>query len=93
MGLQVDDEETYRRYREAMTPILARYGGKFRYDFWLGETLISETDKPMNRVFVIHLPDRKSNDDFFADAEYQAVRKQFFDPSVSAVTRIAEIEL
>lgn len=33
VGLQVNDDYSYSRYREGMTPILKEYGGGFRYLF------------------------------------------------------------
>ena len=53
MGMQIDDAEWYRKYREAMEPLLIKSGGRFRYDFRIAEVLRSETAKKINRVFVI----------------------------------------
>ncbi len=92
VGLEVTDEAAYQKYREGMLPILARYGGGFRYDFRIAETLKSEVDAKINRLFMIHFPDRASKDGFFGDAEYLAVRREFFEPAVAAVTILAEYE-
>lgn len=89
MGMQVDDFDTYGRYREGMMPILRRYGGSFGYDFVVERVLRSESDKPINRVFTIMFPSSEAADRFFADAEYVRVRAALFDRSVSAVTTIA----
>lgn len=51
VGLDVGDEAGYAAYREGMLPILARFGGAFRYDFRVAETLRAETSRPINRVF------------------------------------------
>jgi len=91
-GLQVDDAEKYRSYRARVSPILERYGGRFGYDFIVAETLRSETDKPINRVFTLVFPTRAAADLLFADPEYVRVRREFFDPAVSAVTTLAEFE-
>ena len=92
VGLQVIDDATYVRYREAMAPILERYGGGFRYDFKIGEVLRKETASPINRVFTIHFRDRRSRDGFFSDPDYQKAKRQFFESSVSATTILAEYE-
>ena len=39
VGLTVADSAGYQAYRDAMTPILARCGGRFRYDFIVSKTL------------------------------------------------------
>jgi uncharacterized protein (DUF1330 family) len=90
VGLDVADEAIYARYREAMTPILTRYGGGFRYDFEVSRTLRSEVDHRINRVFTIYFADEAARDGFFADARYRAVREQFFTGSVGAMVVIAE---
>jgi uncharacterized protein (DUF1330 family) len=92
MGLQVDDAEAYRRYRAGMMPILQRYGGSFGYDLLVAEVLKSESDKPFNRVFTIRFPSSAQAERFFADTEYLQVRKQHFEPAVSAITQIAVFE-
>jgi uncharacterized protein (DUF1330 family) len=88
IGLQVTDEAEYARYREGMTPLLHEVGGSFRYDFRVSEVLKSESDHPINRVFVIAFPSREVADSFFAEPRYLAVRKAHFDSSVHGVTRI-----
>ncbi len=65
IGLKVTDESTYQAYREAMMPILTRYGGGFRID--LDVALVrSPEGVEINRLFIIHFPDRKTQDAFFA---------------------------
>lgn len=92
VGLQVTDEEGYRRYREAMTPLLEACGGGFRYDFRVAEVLRSETEAPINRVFLIHFPSVAAKEAFFADPRYLEARAAHFVPSVGAVTILAEYE-
>ncbi|MEQ9365593.1 MAG: DUF1330 domain-containing protein [Leptospirales bacterium] len=92
IGLDVTDESRYQSYREAMLPILSRCGGGFRYDFRVGEVLKSETDSKINRLFLIHFPDRATKASFFADPEYLAARQKFFEPAVKAVTILSEYE-
>ena len=88
-GVQVVDQDRYRRYRAGMTPILHRYGGDFGYDFVVAEVLKQETAAPMNRVFTMRFPDRATAERFFADPAYLAVRTELFEPAVSHVTLLA----
>lgn len=90
VGLRVVDPEGYRRYREAMTPILERFGGRFGYDFVVSEVLRSEVEAPIDRVFTIVFPDRAACEAFFADPEYQQARATHFAPAVSHTTIMAE---
>jgi uncharacterized protein (DUF1330 family) len=89
VGLLVHDEEGYRRYREAMTPLLHQAGGRFRYDFRVSQTLICESPDPINRVFLIAFESKAASDAFFADPRYQEIRKEHFASSVSHVSGLA----
>jgi uncharacterized protein (DUF1330 family) len=89
VGLQVADEAGYRRYREAIAPLLQQHGGRFLYDFVVSRVLISETEQPINRVFLISFGDRASADAFSADPAYIAIRRELFDPAVAAATQLA----
>jgi uncharacterized protein (DUF1330 family) len=92
VGLDVRDDTLYQRYRDGMTPILSRYGGEFGYDFVVSRVLKSETSAPINRLFMLVFPDKSARDGFFADPAYRAVRAEFFEPAVGAVTEIASFE-
>ncbi len=92
IGVEVKDEAGYRRYREGMTPIMKSYGGSFGYDFVVSQVLKSETAAPINRVFTVVFSEASAADRFFADPAYLAVRAEFFDPSVGAVTPIASYD-
>jgi uncharacterized protein (DUF1330 family) len=89
MGLCVSDDAEYQRYREGMTPILHSYGGAFGFDFKVSDVLISKTTDDINRVFTIDFPSKEIMDQFFSCEEYLAVKKQFFDKSVSSKTIIS----
>lgn len=89
VGLNVVDDEQYRAYRAAMTPILKSFGGGFGYDFRIAEVLKSESDAPMNRVFTIHFPDEDTMNAFFADGAYLEARQKHFLNAVTDVTVIA----
>lgn len=89
MGIQVNDDGEYQKYREGMTPILHSFGGSFGYDFKIQEVLISKTDEEINRVFTIEFPNKEVMDSFFSDAEYLAVQKKHLINSVSSKTIIS----
>lgn len=90
VGLTVTNDEGYERYRTLMRPILENYGGFFRYDFKVSQVLKTEAEHVINRVFIISFPDREKSDKFFADERYLEIRKEFFVPSVSGATTIAQ---
>jgi uncharacterized protein (DUF1330 family) len=90
VGLYVVDQEKYAEYRAAMKPLLEAAGGRFRYDFEVARTLQREAKHEINRVFVIHFPDRASKERFFTDPRYVEIRARLFAPSVGATTIIAE---
>jgi uncharacterized protein (DUF1330 family) len=92
MALNVTDADGYARYRAAMTPLLAAHGGSFGLDLWVGEVLRSPTSKPFNRIFTILFPSLERREAFFSNPDYKAVRKEFFEPSVSAVTELGRLE-
>lgn len=92
VGLKVTNDELYSDYRKAMTPILTKYEGGFRYDFKILETLISEDQKPINRLFLIYFNNKESKDRFFKDPEYIKIKETFFTPSVESNTIISEYE-
>ncbi len=92
MALNVVDPELYAKYRATMTPLLEAHSGKFGIDLWVGEVLRAAPDqKPFNRMFTIVFPSRERREAFFSNPEYLAVRKTFFEPSVSHVTNLGEL--
>ena len=93
VALHVTDETQYQIYRNAMLPILESYGGGFRYDFKIAEVLKSETNNKINRVFIIHFPDKDTSSKFFHDPSYLKVKEQYFLSSVAALTNISEYTL
>ncbi|MCT8333868.1 DUF1330 domain-containing protein [Leptospira sp. 85282-16] len=92
VGLQVKDDELYSKYRSEMKYLLEKYEGGFRYDFKIQETLKSETDNSINRVFLIYFKNKEIKLSFFADPEYKKIRETYFVPSVESTTQIAEYE-
>lgn len=92
VGLTVDDDEAYARYRAEMTPLLEAHGGGFRFDFRVSEVLRSAADHPINRVFAIFFADRERKDAFFSNADYKAIKARWFEGAVSGTTLIGEYE-
>ena len=83
------DEAEYARYRAAMTPILARYGGRFEHDFVVAQVLQSSASPRVNRVFAHSFPDAERRAAFYADPEYVRVRATHFEPAVASAHRLA----
>ncbi|HYD02020.1 MAG TPA: DUF1330 domain-containing protein [Phycisphaerales bacterium] len=92
VAMHVTDPAGYAAYRAGMTPILRRYGGGFRYDVIVSDTLESAAPHPINRLFAIFFRDPAARDAFFADPEYLRVRAEHFVQSVGGFTVIAEHE-
>ena len=92
VALVVADPVTYARYREAMAPILAAYGGSFRHDFVVAEALRG-VDRRSNRVFTLVFPDRSAKERFFADERYREVRAAHFEAAVVHTEILAEFAL
>lgn len=92
VALHVTDEDTYADYRACMTPILHAKGGFFRRDYRISESLAGG-DPAVNRVFVLSFPTEKAMGEFFGDADYQAVRAEFFEPSVAHTDIIASYDI
>jgi len=92
VGLEVTDEATYARYRAAMAPILAAYGGSFGVDLVVARILQGGGDSRSNRVFTLVFPDRSSRGRFFADQGYRAVRTALFEPAVRRTVLLGEYE-
>ncbi|WP_437280059.1 DUF1330 domain-containing protein [Sorangium sp. So ce375] len=90
VGLQLEDETTYARYRAGMMPILLSHGGAFGHDFVVARVL--KGDPGINRVFTLVFPDRAARERFFADADYRAVRAELFEPAVAATFILGEFE-
>ena len=90
VGLNVVDGEKYARYREEIAPLMQSAGGRFRYDFTIAQTLKNESGHEINRVFVVHFPDRATKERFFADAKYVEIRSRLFEKAVKGASIIAE---
>ena len=90
VGLYITDDDMYTKYRENMTPILKTYGGGFAYDFKIEKTLQNESNKPINRLFLIYFADEKAMNDFFSNEKYLKIKEKFFDLSVGSAHEISK---
>ena len=93
MGLDVADNNGYQAYRDAMSPLLERSGGGFRYDFTIAKTLSNSAGHEINRVFIIYFPNRQAQDRFFDDETYREIKGRLFETSVRDATTIGEWEV
>ena len=92
MGLNVVDPDRYAQYRAHMKPLLEAHGGSFGLDLWVAEVLISPVAQPFNRVFTLRFPSIERREAFFANPEYLAIRRTFFEPSVAASTELGRLQ-
>lgn len=90
VGLEISDEVVYENYRKEMKPILSQYGGGFRYDFKILETLKSESKNPINRIFAIFFESEDAKNDFFGNIDYLKIKRKYFEKSVVNTTIISE---
>lgn len=88
IGLEVLDEASYAEYRARMTPLLHAHGGSFGVDVRVAEVLKSPEPGAFNRLFTIRFPTVAAHDSFFENAEYLAIRREWFEPSVGRVRRL-----
>lgn len=83
VSLQIEDSDLYDQYRAGMRPILERFGGRFLVDIEGGKMLLNPAEFEGNRHFLIAFPDPAQAEAFFADPDYQGVKKTYFEPSVA----------
>ena len=92
IAMNVTDAARYAQYRAGMTPILAGYGGGFRYDLEVSRVLASPGGHPITRVFALYFRDRAAREAFFADPAYLRVRAEHFVGAVDGFSVMAEHE-
>lgn len=69
--IQITDPEGFERYREAVPPIVARYGGRYLIRGGAAETLEGEWTVP--RLVVLEFADRDAAKRFYRSPEYQEI--------------------
>lgn len=90
IAMNVVDADRYAKYRAAMLPVLAGYGGHFGYDLVVDSVLKAPATHPITRLFSIVFPSRAVREAFFADPAYIAARREHFEISVSGYSVVAE---
>ena len=85
--IDVQDEETYRAYREANPAIVRKFGG--RYIALGGEVRVLEGDWQPRRTVIIEFPDLQAISDFYESEEYRKLRPIRWQ---SADSRLVAIE-
>ena len=93
VGLNVTDDKKYAEYRRLMMPLLEQRGGGVRFDFTVSRVLSPAAAKNINRVFVIFFSSRKQKEELFSDADYLAIKEQFFKSSVEEITILSEYDM
>ena len=83
----------YQAYPDAMSPLLERIGGGFRYDFTIATTLRNSAGHEINRVFIHYFPNRQTRDRFVEDQAYREIRGRLFETSVGNATIIGAWEV
>ncbi len=71
--IDVQDPETYTRYRQANPAIVNKFGG--RYIALGGEVKVLEGDWQPRRTLIIEFPDMSAIDAFYTSKEYVELRK------------------
>ena len=69
--LKVHDPAMFQRYREAVTPLVDRFGGRYRVRG--GELDVLEGDWPYPRLTIIEFQSRDAARLFYDSLEYQKI--------------------
>ena len=69
--LKVNDPAAFQRYRDAVTPLVDRFGGRFRVRG--GELEVLEGDWPLPRLVIIEFQSRDAARLFYDSPEYQQI--------------------
>jgi uncharacterized protein (DUF1330 family) len=84
--LKVHDPAMFQRYREAVTPLIDRFGGRYRVRG--GELDVLEGDWPAPRLVIIEFQSRDAARLFYDSPEYQKIlplRQKSADGTVAIV--------
>jgi uncharacterized protein (DUF1330 family) len=69
--LKVTDPAAFQRYREAVTPLVDRFGGRFRVRG--GDLDVVEGDWPWPRLVIIEFQSKDAARLFYESPEYQKI--------------------
>ena len=84
--LKVHDPAMFERYREALTPLVDRFGGRYRVRG--GELEVLEGDWPLPRLVIIEFQSRDAARLFYDSPEYRQIlplRQESADGTVAIV--------
>ena len=84
--LKVHDPAMFQRYREAVTPLIDRFGGRYRVRG--GALDVLEGDWPLPRLVVIEFQSKDAARLFYESPEYQKIlplRQKSADGTVAMV--------
>ena len=86
-NVDVHDRETVEKYRDAVAPLIAQFGG--RYLVRGGEVRNVEGDFGLKRLVVIEFPSLDDAQRFYDSPEYAPILKLRLDSSVSDLVLVA----
>jgi uncharacterized protein (DUF1330 family) len=69
--LEVQDKDMYQRYRDQVTPLVDRFGGRFLVRG--GRLEVREGDWPLKRLVVIEFQSPEAARHFYDSPEYQRI--------------------
>ena len=84
--LKVHDPATFQRYRDAVAPLVDRFGGRYRVRG--GELDVLEGDWPLPRLVIIEFQSKDAARLFYDSPEYQKIlplRQEAADGTVAIV--------
>jgi len=85
-NIEVNDPETFAKYREQVAPLIAKFGG--RYLIRGGELEQVEGSMPFKRVVVLEFPSVAEAKRFYHSAEYTPLLKLRTDSCNSDVALV-----
>ena len=85
-SLDIHDPATYQRYREQVSPLIARFGG--RYLVRGGEIETKEGDLSLKRLIILEFPDMPTAQAFYDSPEYQPVMQLRLQSATSSVALV-----
>lgn len=88
--LKVHDPKTFERYRAAVTPLVDRFGGRYRIRG--GQTEVLEGDWQTERLVVIEFQSRDAARLFYDSPEYQEALRLRQEAADGAVAIVAGAE-
>jgi uncharacterized protein (DUF1330 family) len=83
IAIHVRSDDEFRAYRDAIAPILDRYGGRLVHDFRVSEVFVSEADLPVNRISMLRFPDEQARRAFFEDSEYLSAKERYLEAAIA----------